>query len=248
MNSENALLIARLEDVIKSSAKKQFPSFIGFLNEQEISVLLQHLKKSPISNYRFYGGYENSDRCLLGVSFGDYIEDYYYPITGIAFRYKPEFKLNHRDFLGSLMGLGLKRETIGDILIGDGYAVAFVKDDIKQYILSQVQKVGSVGVTVEEWDNYTLPLKNEFENINCTVSSARLDNIVSALVPISRDKSATLIKQGMVFVNSLVNDNVSYIIKAGDKVSIRGKGKFLIGEFSGMTKKGRLKLIVQKYI
>lgn len=248
MNSENALLIARLEDVIKASAKKQFPSFIGFLNEQEISLLLQHLKKSQINNYRFFGGYENSDRCLLGVSFGDYIEDYYYPITGISFKYKAEFKLTHRDFLGSLMGLGLKREAIGDILVGDGYTVVFVKDEIKNYVISQIQKVGSVGVSVKEWDSYTLPVKNYFENISCTVSSARLDNIVSALVPLSREKSATIIKQGMVFVNSVLTDNVSYIVKPADKISIRGKGKFIISEFSGLTKKGRLKLIVQKYI
>lgn len=248
MSAENALLIARLEDIIEASAKKQFPSFMGFLNEQEISVLLQHLKKSHINNYRFFGGYENSDRCLLGVSYGDYIEDYYYPITGISFKYRAEFKLSHRDFLGSLMGLGLKREAIGDILVGEGYAVVFVKDEIKKYVFSQIQKIGSVGVIAEEWDNYTLPIKNEFENISCTISSARLDNIVSALVPLSREKSATLIKQGYVCVNSLVTDNVSYTIKTGDKISIRGKGKFIIGEFSGVTKKGRLKIIVQKYI
>ena len=93
-----------------------------------------------------------------------------------------------------------------------------------------------------------LQFKNDFENISCTVSSARLDNIVSALLPLSREKSATLIKQGMVFVNSVVTDNVSYTIKPADKISIRGKGKFIISEFSGLTKKGRLKLIVQKYI
>lgn len=248
MNSENALLIARLKDIINISSKKQFPSFIGFLNEQEISVLLQYLKKSQVNSYRFFGGYENSDRCLLGVSQGDYIEDYYYPITGISFKYKYDYKLSHRDFLGSLMALGIKRETIGDILTGDGYTVVFVRDDIKKYILSQIQKIGSVGVTVEEWDNYTLPIKNDFENISCTVSSARLDNIVSSLVPLSREKSATLIKQGMVCVNSIAVDNVSHIVKIGDKISIRGKGKFIISEFFGITKKGRIKLIVQKYM
>lgn len=248
MTNENALLIARLDDIITASVKKQYPTFIGFLNEQQISVLTQHLKKSKVSNYRFFGGYENSDRCLLGISFGDYIEDYYYPITGISFKYKPEYKLSHRDFLGSLMGLGLKREAIGDILTGDGYTVVFIKDEIKKYVLSQIQKIGSVGVVTEEWDNYTLPIKNEFENISCTISSARLDNIVSALVGLSREKSATLIKQGLVFVNSVAVDNLSYTIKTGDKISIRGKGKFIVGDFSGLTKKGRLKLTVQKYI
>lgn len=248
MTNENALLIARLDDVITASAKKQFPAFIGFLNEQQISVLTQHLKKSRVSNYRFFGGYENSDRCLLGISFGDYIEDYYYPISAISFKYKPEYKLSHRDFLGSLMGLGLKREAIGDILTGDGYTVVFIKDEIKKYVLSQIQKIGSVGVVAEEWDNYTLPVKNEFENISCTISSARLDSIVAALVGLSREKSATLIKQGLVFVNSVTVDNLSYTIKTGDKISVRGKGKFIVGDFSGLTKKGRLKLTVQKYV
>ena len=94
---------------------------------------------------------------------------------------------------------------------------------------------------------WLLSKKNEFEEIKCTVSSARLDGIISTVVPLSREKSSALIKQGLVFVNAFATENVSYTVKSGDKISVRGKGKFIVSEFSGITKKGRLKLTVKKY-
>lgn len=249
MTSDDNLLLARLDDCIYSSQKKQFPVFMGFLTEYEIAIALQYLKKQSIGSYRFFGGHSQSERCVLGVSHHSIdIEDYYYPITGLMFKYKQEYALSHRDFLGSFMGLGIKRETIGDILTGEGYTVAFVKDDIKDYLVSQVTKIGNVGVTVEEWDGYTLPDINNLKILNYTVSSPRLDGVISAVVPLSRDKSASLIKQGLVFVNGIAINNVSFTVKNGDKISVRGKGKFKVSEFSGITKKGRLKLTVEKYI
>lgn len=248
MLTEESLLIARLQDALLNSTKKQFPYFLGFLNEHQMSVVLQYIKKEKLNNYKFFGGYENSERCLLAIAGGNFeIEDYYFPVSGICFNYKIDFKLSHRDFLGALMGLGIKRESVGDILIADGYAVVFVKNEIKNYVISQIQKIGSVGVSVSLWDGTTLPMHNQFYDVNCTVSSARLDNIVSAVVPLSRDKAATAIKQGLVFINSMVIENVSHIVKEGDKISVRGKGKFVVRDFSGVTKKGRLKLTVQKY-
>ncbi|MEE0929711.1 MAG: YlmH/Sll1252 family protein [Acutalibacteraceae bacterium] len=248
MISEDALLIARINNLITASTKRQFPVFLGFLNEHEISITFQYLKKEKSIGYRFFGGYNDSERCILAVAQSNFeIEEYYYPITGLCFKYKTDYKLNHRDFLGSLMGIGIKRESVGDILTGNGIAIVFVKDEIKEYVVSQIQKIGNVGVTIEKWNGIELPVKNEFEEINCTVSSARLDSIISAVVPLSREKSSALIKQGLVFVNALAIESVSYTVKSGDKISVRGKGKFIIGEFSGVTKKGRLKLTIKKY-
>lgn len=157
-----------------------------------------------------------------------------------------DFKLSHRDFLGALMGLGIKRESVGDILTADGYAVVFVKNEIKNYVISQIQKIGSVGVSVSLWDGTTLPMHNQFYDVNCTVSSARLDNIVSAVVSLSRDKAATAIKQGLVFINSMVIENVSHIVKEGDKISVRGKGKFVVRDFPELLKR-KIKANCSKY-
>lgn len=248
MNDSGSLLGARLDDIISRLDGKHFPLFLGFLNESEISFVINKLKKEPNITYKFFGGYDNSERNMLGVIRGNSdIEDYYYPITGLKFEYKKEYNLTHRDFLGSIMGLGLRRDTIGDIVVGSGETVIFVKDEIKDYIVQQMQKVGNVGVVISEWDGIYLPKGTQFEIINCTVSSARLDCVVSSVVPLSREKSATMIKQGMVFVNSSEIQSVNHIVKAGDKISVRGKGKFIAEEFLGTTKKGRLKLTIKKY-
>lgn len=248
MNDNDSLLNARLDDIIERLFSRHFPMFLGFLNEYEISLLLQKLKKENNVSYRFFGGYNNAERCMLGIIQGNSeIESYYYPITGLSFKYKSEYKLNHRDFLGSIMGLGLKRDTIGDILVGDGETVVFVKNEIKNYIVSQIQRIGNVGVEISDWNGLVLPIGTQFETMNFTVSSARLDCIISSVVPLSRDKSSDIIKQGLVFVNSVVVQSVSYIVKSGDKISVRKKGKFIVEDFSGITKKGKLKVIIKKY-
>lgn len=242
------LVIARLKDTMEACKKRNYPCFIGFLNENEISDAVKYLESRHFSGYRLFGGYENSERCVLGVSSnGEYIEDYYYPVCGISFTYKKEYSLGHRDFLGSLMSLGIKREAVGDIITGEGETVVFVKSELKDYIITQISKIGRVGVAVKEWSDGFLPQNSDFENVVLTVSSARLDNIVSAVLSLGREKSAEQIRQGKVFVNSAETDNVSSILKEGDKISVRGYGKFLLEGFSGLTKKGRLKINIKKY-
>ncbi len=244
----NGLVIARLTDAMEACKKRNYPCFIGFLNESEISSAVKYLTREHFSGYRLFGGYENSERCMLGISSNsEYIEDYYYPLCGISFRYKKEYKLGHRDFLGSLMSLGIKREAVGDILTGEGETVIFVKRELRDYIITQISKIGGVGVSAQEWNGGCLPRKCDFENLVFTVSSARLDNIVSAVLSLGREKSAEQIRQGRVFVNSAEAVNVSRILKEGDKISVRGYGKFLLKGFSGLTKKGRLKINIKKY-
>ena len=236
--------------MIQLAEKTQYPHFIGFLNMHEQAVLSTVLVGKRKLNYRFFGGYEQSERSILAVADNsDTIEDYYFPIAGITFRYKSEFSLTHRDFLGAVMALGIKRETIGDILVADGFAVMFVKEEIRDYLITQIRQIGKVGIISGIWNGNPndLPVKKDFEPLHCTVSSARLDSIVSAIVPLSREKSAAIIRQGAVFLNSMQINDVSRSVKSGDIISIRGKGKFRIEEFSGITKKGRLKAVVKKY-
>ena len=106
-----------------------------------------------------------------------------------------------------------------------------------------------MGVDVSLWDGSTLlPIDKKIIEVNITVASARLDSVVSAVYPLSRERSAAAIRQGLVFVNGISADSVSRTVKPGDKISVRGNGKFLVSDFFGTTKKGRLKLTVEKYI
>ena len=248
MDKDN-LLTARIEDGIVLSAKTQYPHFIGFLNEHEQALALQYLSRKKGVCYSTFGGYPDSERKLLAITDNYAVaEEYAYPIGVICFVYDSRYQLTHRDFLGTMMALGIKRESIGDILVTDGMAIAFVKEEIKDYVIRQIQKIGRTGVTLSEWNSsMPLPVTKHFEEHTYTVASARLDSIVSAIVPLSREKSAVLIRQGMVFVNGLEVRNVSHNIKGKDIISVRGKGKFMVEAFSGMTRKGRLKIDIKKY-
>lgn len=245
-SEDDSILYAKLRDAKRLSEKRQFPSFVGFLNEQQISQSVAYLKSIECYTFKLYGGYENCERSVLGIfPKGSDMENYMFPISAVAFEYKKEYSLTHRDFLGSVMGLGIKRESVGDILILAGKAIMLIRDDIKEYIISQITKVGSVGVKTYLYTEDIIPQKPQFKELNCTVASLRLDNIVSAITGLSREKSARLIKTGMVAVNSLAVQSVSAGVKADDKISVRGKGKFIVGDTGGLTKKGRYKLTVK---
>lgn len=247
-NLDDGILYAKIKDAVRLAEKRNFPCFVGFLNERQISISIVFLKNIKFYNYKFFGGYGDCERAVLGVfPDGQDSEDFLFPVSLISFTYNKKFTLTHRDFLGSLMGLGIKRESVGDILTDDGKAFVFVKDEVKDYVISQTEKVGSVSVTVKEENAARLPVKDNFNTASYTVASMRLDNLVSAVTGLSREKSSRMIKASLVYVNSVVNDSVCAPVKEGDKLSIRGKGKFIVSEIGRLTKKGRIKLIIKEY-
>lgn len=247
-NADDGILIAKIRDCKRLCDTRSSPCFVGFLNEHEVTTTVAYLKHMDFYNYKFFGGRENSDRVVFGAfPKGKDMADYMFPISVLSFTYKPQYTLSHRDFLGALMGLGIKRDVVGDILVNDGKSYVFVKDDVKEYIIAQTEKIGSVGVTVCECAFEDIQAVQNFFEHDYTVASMRLDNIVSTVWGQSRDKSAKLIKSGLVAVNSVAITSVSCIIKQGDKVALRGKGKIIISNVGGLTKKGRQKLTIKQY-
>ena len=183
----------------------------------------------------------------------DYTVDYFaeFPITALKFEYRKAYKLSHRDFLGSFMATGISRETIGDIRIGDGLAVAFVCNDIAEYLINQITKIGRVGVTVQRVNLESVG--DLFEQpktvpLSFTVSSLRLDAVLAGLVGCSRSKAESFVKDGLVFVNSFEVLKVTKQVKSGDFITLRGTGKFLITSCNGVSKKGREIISAEKYI
>ena len=137
---------------------------------------------------------------------------------------------------------------IGDIIVNDGYTVAFVYDTVCGTICSDVRKIGSVGVKISLEDSPEINVNEKFEEISGTVSSMRADCVVSTAVRLSREKSAQLIRAGNLTVNCEVMISVSSELKEKDIFSVRGFGKFVIDEISGKTKKDRLHIKIKKYI
>ena len=247
-NSDEHLLLARVEDTVQTCEIYYAPSFLGFLDLREQACAKNYLTHMPC-NYAFFGGYSDADRCLLGV-YPDYMDanEVQPPITAVAFRYRPVAQLSHRDILGALLSSGIRRDKIGDILCGDGLSVVYLQDEIVTYVCEQVDRVGGEGVTcIRNYDG-ALPLDKSYKDIHDTIASPRLDAVVKALTRFSREKAADAIRLGSVSVNHLVVLSASANVDAPCTISIRGVGRFLIDTIGPPTKKGRLMLTARKCI
>lgn len=198
----------------------------------------------------FYGGYDGAARTVCGFLGGTYAEemphDEVFPVRAVTFSFREADRLSHRDFLGAVLAAGLQRSVVGDIAVAEDHAIVFCLDTAVEPIADLI-KVGGVGVSAEIGVTMEIP-KAEFERTDTSVSSLRLDCIVGACANISRGRSALLIKSGQVSADHSVCLNVSYTVKEGTVISIRGCGRFRLTQVVGETKKGRLRVVIEKYV
>lgn len=244
MDSE--LLFARVKDIAERCRKTNAPQFLGFLSEENAQILADFLKNSDVG-FRFYGGFDEAKRVYLAC-LPDWCEEVEFPICALTIRYNKAFSLSHRDFLGSVIGLGIERDKIGDILIEEARAIIFLSKEITPFVKEQLSKVGRVGVTVEEGFSLPLPvlsLKKEFTD---TVASLRLDCIVASICSVSRNTATELINDNRVILNSFTQQKSTVKVANGDVISVRGIGKFEIVNTDEFSKKGRTILKYTKYV
>lgn len=240
------LLKDRVYDTVGICRRADRPKFLGFLSDEE-AVLVKGTVKTLSTQYEFFGGYEGAGRVILGC-FPEWDSEKHFPITPITFKYRRQDTLTHRDVLGSLMALGLKRETVGDILIEEGRAVVFVTEENAEFIMSQISKIGRVGVTSQEGFSEPLPQAGAMVEASVTVASNRLDCVVAALIGASRNKAAEIIEQSLVSVNSVTVEKTTLKVSDGDIISVRKKGKFKIESQGEKTRKDRIILKFKKYV
>ena len=245
------LFAARLEDMTVLCERDGTAQFSSFLDERQCSVAEAWCRRNAGAlGYMLYGGYEDARRRILAV-FPDYYAEYIteaFPMKCLTFTYRTEDKLTHRDFLGSFMAQQLKREVIGDIVVGDGIAQAFVTDVAAKLIGSSVTKIGRVGVKLTDNEPFRLENAQKFQEISGTVASLRLDCAVGLAAHLSREKAAVLIRSDKVDVNHFTVSSVSHELKEGDILSVRGCGRFVLSRIDGSTKKGRIHINLRKYI
>jgi len=247
--SDDSVLKPKLCDAVRLAENGGSPHFVGFLDERQALAAQQIMAHMHYENYMLYGGYEGSERMVFGA-FPDFAEPdaEKFPITAITASFRSCDKLSHRDFLGALLANGIIRETIGDILVGDGTCVLYSRSEITDFILSQTTKIGRVGVKLEIGVTAPLPQSDKFEDFSTVVASARLDCMVAAVIGMSREKSAELVRAGLVMLDHKVNTSVSAAVEQGSKISVRGKGRFVFDRLGPVTKKGRLSIAGRKYI
>lgn len=247
--AEEQLLQARLSDAVHLSGEKYRACFVGFLDEKEAAFARRFAKKVGFGNYLLWGGHPDAERVIFGA-FPDYLEPdpLEFPIQAVTASFRTVDELTHRDFLGSLMATGVNRDTCGDLLVEQGRCVMFLRQEVSEFVELQITKIGRTGVKLTKGMEEPLPQGRGFTPFSAVIASARLDCAVAAALGTSREKAAALIQAGAVMLNHEETDSVSEPVRDGDKLSIRGKGRFLLDSVGPVTKKGRLSLTGRKYI
>ena len=252
MNDQpDKLFAARLADMTALCERDGTAQFSAFLDERQCIEAEEWCRRNTGDlRYMLYGGYGDARRKMLAV-YPEYCHDYIteeFPMKCLTFTYRSEDKLTHRDFLGSFMAQQIKREVIGDIVVGEGIAQTFVTEVAARLIGSSVSKIGRVGVKLADDRPFELSSAQKFQDICGTVASLRLDCTVGLAAHVSREKAAMLIRSDKVDVNHFTVSSVSYELKEGDILSVRGCGRFVLSGIDGTTKKGRIHISLRKYI
>ncbi|MCI6693137.1 MULTISPECIES: YlmH/Sll1252 family protein [unclassified Clostridium] len=192
------------------------------------------------------GLFEEAERRVIAFN-NKYNIDY--PIEALQIRNKSNFSnLRHKDYLGAILSLGIDRNKIGDVVVKDDRAYVPVMEDISSYILNNLASIGKSPVEISIlYDLVDLP-SIDFDEISINVQSLRLDSVVAKLANISRSKAIELLDSSKVLVNYVKSKDKSQELLKGTRLTIRGNGKYIVGDIIGETRSGKQRIIVKKYV
>ena len=254
---EDKICLSQVLDKIEFSKTREKLEYTDFLDMYQVSLVENFLRKIKFENYQLYGGYEDAERKILVIYPEKYdskmLEKNYnkiLKIVRITLSEEEQGKYSHRNYLGGIVKLGLKREKVGDIIVyNEGADIITLEDfaDILKAQLPTLTRFENVKVEINEIQNLQ---KREIkvEEVKIIVPSFRLDNFVSDLAKTSRSKAVQIIEQERVFVNGQNETKASKAIKVNDIITIRGKGRFVIKGISGTTRSGRNVVVIEKFI
>jgi len=218
-----------------------------FLTPDLIFIFEQMAKNHTDLKVIKWGIFNNAERMkLLFIPEYEDLPQMDLYLTLLDIKYNQKFnQLEHKDALGALMALGIKRSRLGDIVVYDGGFQVSVDSGLSDYFLQSVDKIGRAGVTVRKIQSAEAKEKNETsKEISGTVKSIRLDSIVALCFSISRSEAQKLIDSEMVKVNHVVTSRTDFVPKETDLISVRGYGRFTINAILGVTKKDRIRIIL----
>ena len=250
-NSEDRVLLAKLWDKISAGIRRSIPANTCFLSPRELEMARYLFGEEP--GLLSFGGYEDAERRML-VYLPEYLEeDSLYeeasPLVCLRAAFFQGDDLTHRDFLGALMGAGIGRETVGDICVGKGSCDFFVTAEIAPYILQNFSSAGRTKLHISQ-----IPLRQaqipepEVKEIKDTLASLRLDSVISSGFRIGRSLAAQYISAGKAAIDGLPCEKPDKMVSEGVKISVRGLGKIKLQNVNGQTKKGRISVVIHRYV
>lgn len=252
LDAEDKWLLARIEEFVHIVALgKRDSCFSPFLSEHQLALAQPLLEREHTAQWMVYGGYPDAERKMAGL-FSPWAEAEVsaFPISVLDIHLPRDAEVSHRDVLGSLMALQIKRETIGDILTEPERRVChvFLQQSVARFVCDALERVARYGVhcvLAAPGEEYTRT--EVMQPIYGTVKSARMDALVSLLTGLSREKGAALIQAERVQCNGMLVRSLSAPFLSGDVITIRGYGKYKVEHIGDITKKGRLSINCSKF-
>lgn len=242
--------VDRSAEWIDRSARQHELRRTDFLDPRQAQILLSLANRSGEVVIRLDGGYSEAERkrAIIAPDYRD-VDSEALELSVLEVKLSAKTELDHGDFLGALLGLGIKRDRIGDIHVHDSFAHIVVLDEIASFLNVHLRQVHRDNVLTEILPIEQLqPVKQQLEEISITVASMRLDGIASDVYRLSRTKIVDPIRAGRCKVNWRTMEDPSAALKEGDVVSFKGFGRFKVLEADGVTKKGRARVKIGKYV
>ncbi|MBQ9890883.1 MAG: RNA-binding protein [Firmicutes bacterium] len=267
MTREEQILSATIQDKCRLAEKRGIPMHTGFLTPAEANFAEAVCRAEGVfpagrggsgTEYLLDGGYEDADRriCVLFPSGPDGFRTEESPEPSDRFLCvlkvsvpKGSKPLTHRDYLGSLLGLGVERSVAGDILVRENGADIIVLRDMADYLAQNLTSVGRAQVSVSVAELSELDLgQQRTEEYRDTVASLRLDSVAASAFRLARGKAQDAIRAGLVSVNGRQVEKPDAELSEGDRISLRGKGKAVLSEAGGRTRKDRIAVVITRYL
>ncbi len=256
-SDEQRILLSHIYDLIIRCSDRGVITSSNFLSESEAASAEPFIKAVGNTSYILYGGYEEAERrCAVflpeylseeDVKAEPSLSDIIFAVSEVDKFNADQAELSHRDVLGSLMGLGIERECIGDIVTDGGRAVFTVKTKIAPFIAENLTKISRYPVKTELFERYEMVSKQDYVTDSDTVASMRLDAVCSSVFGISRSSAQEAVGSGIVALNGITVTKSDRAVEQGDKITLRGKGRAVIESIGGLSKKGRIRFVYRRY-
>ena len=250
-NPEDRMLLAKVWDKINGGLRRNISANTCFLSPRELEMTRYLF--GDLEGLHAFGGYADAERKML-VYLPEYLDEDSLtgedsPMVCLRAEFYEGDHPSHRDFLGALMGAGIARETVGDICVGPTSCDFFVTEEIAPYILQNFISAGRVKLRLKQIpiSEVSVP-EPEIKEIRDTVASLRLDSVIASGFRIGRSLAAQHIAAGKAAIDGLPCEKPDKAVAEGCKISVRGLGKIKLQTVNGQTKKGRISIIIHRYV
>lgn len=255
---EDKMLISKMLDKVKLTQTKNAIEYTDFLDNYQQQLLHKVIQQEKIQNVIFAGGIENAERKILLFypeklsAMAEKNINAISPIQCIRIQLPKEMQgqYQHRNYLGGVLKLGVKREKIGDIMVGDDGADLLVLEEIEKFVLTNLLSLTRFHKATIEKVKLEQAREKEihYQVWQIIVPSLRIDAVTAELLRTSRGKAEQILQEGRIFLNYEEVQKGTKQVKEGDILTVRGKEKFKIGTVDGTTRSGRSKVKVYQYV